>query len=207
MYPPAIQKLIDLFAKFPTVGPKTASRFVFYLIKIPKEKIEELTEAIEELKTKIKLCPLCFNSFEAEEELCPICSDSRRDKSLVCIVEKEVDLEAIEKTRKFKGLYFVLGGIISGFEKEKEKEKMEERVNKLIERIKGETSFAKATEVKEVILAINPTTEGQNTAWWLQRKLKSLNIKITQLGQGLPKGGELEYADEETLSSALESRR
>lgn len=199
MYPPSIQKLIDLFAKFPTVGPKTASRFVFYLIKIPKEKIEELTGAIKELRNKIKLCPLCFNSFEAEEELCPICSDGRRDKTLICIVEKEVDLEAIEKTKKFKGLYFVLGGTITGFEKEKEK--MEERVGKLIERIE------KDPKIKEVILALNPTTEGQNTSLWLQRKLKSLEIKITQLGRGLPTGGELEYADEETLTSALESRK
>ena len=205
MYPPSIQKLIDLFSKFPTVGPKTASRFVFHLIKTPKEKIEELTRTIEGLKSKIKLCSLCFNSFEGEEEHCSICSDKTRDKSLICIVEKEVDLEAIEKTRKFKGLYFVLGGTISGFEKEKEKEKMEERVKKLIERIKGEPAFAKASG--EVILAINPTTEGQSTTLWLQRKLKGLNKKITQLGQGLPKGGELEYADEETLSSALESRR
>lgn len=205
MYPPSIQKLIDLFSKFPTVGPKTASRFVFHLIKTPKEKIEELTKAIEGLKSKIKLCVLCFNSFEGEEEICPICSDKTRDKSLICLLEKEVDLEAIEKTKKFKGLYFVLGGTISGFEKEKEKEKMEERVNKLIERIKEEPAFAKASG--EVILALNPTTEGQNTALWLQRKLKSLEIKITQLGQGLPKGGELEYADEETLASALESRR
>ncbi|GAI40400.1 unnamed protein product, partial [marine sediment metagenome] len=118
MYSKTIQKLIDLFSKFPTVGPRTAARFVFYLIKTPKEEIEKLIKSIEELKDKIKLCPLCFRSFEGEKELCPICSDPKRDKTIICIVEKEVDLESIEKTKKYNGLYFVLGGIISGFEKE-----------------------------------------------------------------------------------------
>jgi recombination protein RecR len=201
MYSPTIQKLIELFSKFPTVGPRTAARFVFYLTRLPKEKVDELLKAIEELKTKIKICPLCFNSFEGTEELCPICQDPRRDKNIICLVEKEVDLEAIEKTGKFKGLYFVLGGTISGLEKEKEKERIEERVEKLENRIKENS------EIKELILALNPTTEGQSTALWLQRKLKNLGIKITQLGRGLPVGGELEYADEETLSSALESRK
>jgi recombination protein RecR len=203
MYSPTIQKLIDLFSKFPTVGPRTAARFVFYLTRLPKEKVDELLKAIEELKTKIKICPLCFNSFEGEGEkdICSICQDPRRDKTILCLVEKEVDLEAIEKTGKFKGLYFVLGGTISGLEKEKEKERIEERVEKLENRIKENS------EIKELILALNPTTEGQSTTLWLQRKLKNLGIKITQLGRGLPVGGELEYADEETLSSALESRK
>ncbi|MDI6883374.1 MAG: recombination mediator RecR [Patescibacteria group bacterium] len=222
MFSPTIEKLITLFSKFPTVGPRTAARFVFYLIKTPKEKVEELIRAITDLKNKIKICPLCFNSFESErisekEEFCPICSDPSRDKSLICLVEKEVDLETVEKTKKFKGIYFVLGGTISGFEKEKEKKKIEERVEKLIERVKGEPSFAsafaktspdkKATEGREIILALNPTPETQQTIFWLQRKLKPLNIKITQLGRGLPVGGELEYADEETISSALKGRR
>jgi len=199
-----IKKLIELFSKFPTVGPRTAARFVFYLIKTPEDKVKELVNTILELKNKIKLCPLCFTPFETktgEEKLCPICADPTRDKSILCVVEKEVDLEAIEKTKKFKGKYFVLGGTISGFEKEGEKKKIEERVEKLINRI-NENS-----EIKEIILALNPTTEGQSTALWLQRKLKPFKIKITQLGRGLPVGGELEYADEETLSSALESRR
>jgi len=201
MYSPTIQKLIELFSKFPTVGPRTAARFVFYLIKAPKEEVDKLLKTIEELKKKIKICPLCFKSFEGEGEICQICADPRRDKTTLCIVEKEVDLEAIEKTGKFKGLYFILGGTISGLEKEEEKRKIEERVEKLKERVE------KDKEIKEIILALNPTTEGQSTTLWLERKLKPLNIKITQLGRGLPVGGELEYADEETLSSALESRR
>jgi len=173
---------------------------------------------MEDLKAKIKICPLCFKSFEGEENLCPICGNPKRDKGVICIVEKEMDLEAIEKTGKYKGLYFILGGTISGFGKEKEKKKIEERVNGLIERIKGEPSppaggastFAEASvdgSEGEIILALNPTTEGQNTSLWLKRELKDLKIKTTQLALGLPVGGELEYADEETLSSAFESRR
>ena len=205
MFSPKIQKLIEFFSKFPTVGPRTAARFVFYLIKTPKEKVEELTKSIQELKEKIKICPFCFNSFEVDseqEEICPVCSDQKRDKSTVCIVEKEIDLEAIEKIRKYKGLYLVLGGTVSGLSNKEVKKGIEERVDKLIKRIKEPDS-----KIKEIILALNPTMEGENTTLWLQRKLKELNKKITQLGQGLPKGGELEYADEETLSSALESRR
>ena len=201
MFSPHIQKLIDIFSKFPTVGPRTAARFVFYLIKTPTEKVEELIRAIEELKAKIKICPLCFKSFEDEGEFCSICRDKTRDRTSICIIEKEFDLEAIEKTGKFKGLYFILGGTISRLEKPKQKEEVEKRIDKLIERVKKD-------QIKEIILALNPTIEGQNTSLLLQRRLKNLGIKkITRLGQGLPVGGELEYADEETLSSALESRR
>ncbi|MDP2864286.1 MAG: recombination mediator RecR [bacterium] len=213
MFSPHIQKLIDIFSKFPTVGPRTAARFVFYLIKIPEEKVEELIKSIEELKAKIKICPLCFKSFEPaqipekleagkdEGEFCSICQDASRDKTLICIIEKEVDLEAIEKTGKFKGFYFILGGTISKLEKAKQKEEIEKRIDKLIKRVEKD-------QIKEIILALNPTTEGQNTSLLLQRKLKNLGIKkITRLGQGLPVGGELEYADEETLSSALEGRK
>ena len=201
MYSKTIQKLIDLFSKFPTVGPRTAARFVFYLIKTPQEEIEKLIKTIEELKEKMKICSLCSRSFEGEKELCPICSDPKRDKAVICIVEKEVDLESIEKTKKYNGLYFVLGGSISGFGKDKKKEEIEKRVEKLIERIKQDK------EIKEIILALNPNTEGKTTSLLIQRKLKDSGIKTTHLGCGLPMGGELEYADEETLSSALESRR
>ena len=207
MYSKTIQKLIDLFSKFPTVGPRTAARFVFYLIKTPQEEIEKLIKTIEELKEKMKICSLCFRSFEGEGELCPICSNPKRDKAVICIVEKEVDLESIEKTKKYHGLYFVL---------DKKEEEIEQRVEKLIERIKGEPAFARAPtsaeattgkSAGEVILALNPTIEGKTTSLLIQRKLKNLEIKTTHLGCGLPMGGELEYADEETLSSALESRR
>ena len=198
MYSPSIQKLIDLFSKFPTIGPRTAARFVFYLMKISKEEIEELINAISNLKKTVKICSFCFNPFEGEGELCSICADSSRDRTLLCIVEKETDLITLEKTKKYKGLYFILGGTVSTFKK-KDIEKL--RTKELEERIKNHP------ETKEVIIAINPTTEGEATALYLERLLKPLNKKITRLGRGLPVGAELEYADEETLGAAFEGRK
>jgi len=198
MYPPSIQKLIDLFSKFPTVGPRTASRFVFYLVEKSKEDVDKLVVAILDLKKNVKLCKLCFNPFEGEGELCEICSNPARDKSLLCIIEKETDLLVIEKTKKYKGLYFILGGTVSRLKKA-DIEKL--RTKESEERVKNHP------EIKEIIIAVNPTTEGEATALYLERLLKPLNIKITRLGRGLPVGGELEYADEETLGSALEGRK
>ena len=198
MFSPTIQKLINLFSKFPTVGPRTAARFVFYLIKKPKEEIEELIKTISDLKKNVKTCSLCFNSFEGEEELCKICSNPSRDQTLLCVVASEIDLEVIEKIKKYQGLYFVLGGTVSRLKKtDIEKLKIKE-LQKIIKN---------SPQIKEIILALNPTPEGEATALYLERLLKPLNKKITKLGRGLPVGGELEYADEETLSSALESRR
>jgi len=205
MYPPSIQKLIDLFSKFPTIGPRTAARFVFYLMKISKEEIEELINSISNLKKTVKICSCCFNPFEGEGELCSICADSSRDKTLLCVIEKETDLFTLEKTKKYKGLYFILGGTVSKFKKEDIKKL---RVDELIERIKNPQKFGiEISKFEEIILAINPTTEGEATILYLQRKLKPLGIKITRLGRGLPVGGELEYADEQTLGSAFEGRK
>jgi len=197
MYSKTIQKLIEIFSKFPTVGQRTATRFVFYLIKRDKKEIEELSKAILDLKEKVKFCKNCFKPFEGEGEICEICSDKTRDKSLLCIVEKETDLEAIEKTKKYRGLYFVLGGPVSAIKKEELKKL---RIKELEERVKDK-------KIKEIIIATSLTTEGEALALFLERKLKNSGKKITRLGRGLPTGGELEYADEETLSSALESRR
>jgi len=197
MYPKTIQKLIELFAKFPTVGQRTATRFVFYLIKRDKKEIEELSRAILDLKEKVKFCKNCFKPFEGDGEICEICSDKTRDKSLICVVEKETDLEAIEKTKKYNGVYFVLGGPISAIKKEELKKL---RIKELEERIKDK-------RIKEIIIATSLTTEGEALGLFLERKLKNFGKKITKLGRGLPTGGELEYADEETLSSALESRK
>ncbi|PIQ05562.1 MAG: recombination protein RecR [Candidatus Nealsonbacteria bacterium CG18_big_fil_WC_8_21_14_2_50_37_10] len=198
MYSPTIQKLIDIFSKFPTVGPRTAARFVFYLLKKPKEEIENLISSINELKNNVKICKLCFNPFQGDGELCEICQKPSRDKSLLCLVEKETDLISIEKTKKYNGLYFILGGTVSAL-KRADIEKL--RIKELEERIKNHP------EIKEIILATNSTTEGQATALYLERLLKPLNKKITRLGRGLPVGAELEYADEETLGSALEGRK
>ncbi len=189
----SIQKLINIFSKFPTVGPRTAARFVFYLIKLSPAELDELSAGLEDLRKNIRLCSSCFNP--AEQGICPICQDKARDSSLLCIVEKETDLDSIEKTKKYKGLYFILGGTIN---LKKTKEAI--RINELKEKIKS-------GNFKEIIIAINPTAEGESTSLFLERELKEFNLKITRLGRGLPIGGELEYADEETLSSAFEGRK
>ena len=197
MYPPVIQKLIDLFSKFPTVGPRTAARFIFYLIKLPQKEFEEFLNSITNLRKAIKVCSSCFNPFEdSEETLCSICRDNSRNKILLCVVEKEIDLITIEKTKKYKGVYFILGGTI-GLKKDNAKKL---RIKDLEERIKN-------ADFKEIIIATNPTTEGEATALYIERELKPLGKKITRLGRGLPVGGELEYADEETLGSAFEGRK
>jgi recombination protein RecR len=205
MYPKSIQKLIDLFSKFPTIGPRTASRFVFYLRSVDKKEVKELLTSIINLRKNVKICSFCFNSFEGEGNLCNICSDTRRDKNLLCVVEKETDLTSLEKTRKYKGLYFILGGTVSKLKRE-DIEKL--RTKELVERIKNLAKFGiQNLKIQEVILAINPTTEGEATILYLERVLKPLGIKTTRLGRGLPLGAELEYADEETLGSALDGRK
>lgn len=200
----SIEKLQNIFRNFPTVGQRTAGRFVYYLMKLPKEKIDELTNAIIELKNKIKLCQLCFNPFEdsrspASANLCAICSDAKRDKNLLCIVEKETDLLSIENTKKFNGLYFILGGTVALLKKENtDNLKIEELKNRV-----------KSGNFSEIIVALNPTPEGRATSGLVESTIKEtgVNSKITHLAKGIPVGGELEYADEETLENALEGRK
>ena len=140
MYPPAIQKLIDLFSKFPTVGPRTAARFVFYLMKLSEEEIKNLVSSISDLRKTIKICKFCFNPFQGEGELCSICSNPGRDRTLLCIIEKETDLTPIEKTKKYKGLYLILGGTVSTLKKANI-EKL--RVKELAERVKTHPEIKK----------------------------------------------------------------
>lgn len=216
MYPPVIKKIIALFSKFPTVGPRTAARFVFYLIKMPQKEFDEFISSLTDLKKSIKICGFCFNPFnasassaqvasaDAEENLCPICNNPGRDKTMLCVVEKETDLIAIEKTKRYKGLYFILGGTVSTLRNENIKKL---RIEKLKERVKEPKKFIANAEFKEVIVATNPTTEGEATALLIERELKPLGTRITRLGRGLPTGGELEYADEDTLGSAFEGRK
>ncbi len=217
MFSPFIKKLIEQFTKFPTIGPRTASRFVFYLLKAPKEEVKQLSKTIFELQEKIKTCFFCFNSFEpvstfastkvpvVSDNVCQICSNPTRDRTLLCVIEKEIDLIALEKTKKYKGLYFVLGGTITGSTQEALKKI---RTQELIKRIKDPVNFhISKANFKEIIIAINPTIEGIATAMYLERMIKPLNKKITRLARGLPSGSELEYADEETLSSALDNRK
>jgi len=200
MHSPTIQKIIALFSKFPTVGPRTAARFVFYLMKLSPEETEEILKSISELKKNVKTCSFCYNPFESKEEndLCSICSNPIRNKGLLCVIANETDLETIEKIKKYNGRYFILGGTVSALRKS-DMEKL--RIKELEERIKNHP------EIQEIILAINPTSDGETTTLYLERLLKPLNKKITRLGRGLPVGAELEYADEETLRNALEGRK
>ncbi len=195
MFPSCIQNLINEFSKLPGIGPKAAERIVFYLLEKPKKEVKEFIKAIIEIKTKTKICQQCFNI--SEDKLCQICSDPKRNKSIICIVEEPLDIIPLEKTGQFKGLYHVLGGTIASSEGITP-EKL--HIKELIKRVKKE-------KIKEVIIATNPTTEGETTALYLVRLLKSLNIKITRLGRGLPTGASLEYADEITLSNALIGRK
>ncbi|MGD0577126.1 MAG: recombination mediator RecR [Candidatus Staskawiczbacteria bacterium] len=199
----SIEKLKNLFSKFPTVGQRTAMRFVYYLMKLPKEKVDELQNAISELKNKIKLCQMCFNPFEGNNLICPICQDSSRNKNLLCIVEKETDLLSIESTKKYNGLYFILGGTIAMMRKE---DLNNLRVEELKKRISGS-----GNNFSEIIVALNPTPEGRATSVLVEQTIKEIfpnpNFKITHLAKGIPVGGEMEYADEETLENALEGRK
>ena len=199
-HPASIQKLIQLFSKFPTIGTRTASRFVFYLLRSSKKEVEELSESILKLQENIKQCSSCFNFFEPKQGVidCDVCSDSSRDRSILCLVEKEADFLAIEKTNKYKGMYFILGGTISILQKKNAKRIRDQELKKRLE---------KDSKIKEIIIATNSTAEGRATVLYLERVLKPFNKKITKLAIGLPVGGELEYADEETLLSALEQRK
>lgn|SRR3989344_1920302 len=196
----SIKKLTELFAKFPTVGPRTAGRFVFYLINQPKEIAEELIWAIQELKNNITLCAFCFNPHESGNNLCAICFDATRHGQVLCIVEKENDLISIERTGRYKGLYFILEG------------QEPARIKSLKERMQNPEAFGMPRIIfSEIIIATNPTPEGKTISALIVQMLKELPnftaLKITHLAKGLPVGGELEYADEETLESALEGRK
>jgi recombination protein RecR len=188
----SIKKLQDLFSKFPTVGRRTAGRFVYYLIHQPTQTTDELIAAIHELKKGVKLCAWCFNPHETSEKLCLICADPSRNKQQLCIVEKEADLLTIEASKRYKGLYFILGATLPE----------SPRLLDLKKRVS-------AGNLEEVIIAINSTPDGKATTTLIERTLKELpqKLKITRLAQGLPVGGELEYADEETLEGAFEGRK
>jgi recombination protein RecR len=194
MFPKSFQKLINHFASLPSVGPKMAERLVLYLWKYDQEKLDDFAETLKELKLRISFCTECFNI--SENGLCSICQDKKRDRSLICVVEEPLDVIAIEKTRQMRGLYHVLGGTINAPVDKNNALK----INELISRLKK-------NPVKEVMLATNPTTEGEATALYLARLIRPLNIKLTRLARGLPTGGDIEYADEATLSGSIEGRK
>jgi recombination protein RecR len=195
LYAAPVQELIDQLGRLPGVGPKSAQRIAFYLLKLPKEDAERLADAITEVKARISFCRRCWNV--AEGELCDLCGDERRDASIVCVVEEPRDIVAVEKTQEFRGLYHVLQGAISPIEGIGPEQL---RVKELLTRVDAEG-------IKEVILCTNPNLEGEATAMYLARLLKPLGLSVTRIASGLPVGGDLEYADELTLGRALEGRR
>ena len=197
--PRPLRSLIESFEKLPGIGPKTAQRLAFYLLHVPQEQLDEFAESAQNLKKNTVLCSLCYNV--AEKDPCPVCLDQNRDKSTICVVEQPLDVLALEKTGTFKGLYHVLHGAISPLNNIGPDELY---IKQLIDRLK-----LKIQPVSEIILAMNPNMEGEATAMYLQKQIKNQNeeIKITRLGQGLPIGADLEYADEITLSRALEGRK
>jgi recombination protein RecR len=193
LYPEIIEKLIEKLEKLPGIGPKSAERIVYYLISEKDENVISLGQTIISLKNEVKLCKRCFNF--AEKELCNICLDDKRE-NIICIVEEVTDLISIEKTN-FKGRYHVLWGRISLLDNVKPEQL---KVKQLIERIKNE-------KVEEIIIATNPTVEGENTATYISEILKNTGIKISRLAIGVPIGSELEYIDSQTLKKAIEGRK
>ncbi|MBI5030172.1 MAG: recombination protein RecR [Chloroflexi bacterium] len=194
--PRAVTRLIDEFHRLPGVGPKTAQRLTFFLLRAPKEQAQSLAEALTGLKEHIVNCSICQNI--AEENPCAICRDDSRDRSIICVVEEPLDVLAIERTREYRGLYHVLHGAISPVEGIGPDDLRMQELLTRIQRDKG---------IKEIVLATNPNLEGEATAMYLERLVKPLGVKLTRLARGLPVGGDLEYADEVTLTRALEGRR
>ena len=195
MYEGEIQELIDELGRLPGVGPKSAQRIAFYLLQADEDQAKRLAEVLTEVKERVRFCEQCGNV--AEAELCNICRDPRRSKASICVVEESKDVQAIERTREFKGLYHVLGGAISPIE----------GIGPDNLRIKELVARLADPEIKEIIIATDPNLEGEATATYLTRMLSPMGITISRLASGLPVGGDLEYADEITLGRAFEGRR
>ncbi len=194
-YAAPIAKLIDELSKLPGVGSKTAQRLAFHILNMSLEDVEQLSGSITSAKKNIRYCKICCNI--TDSDTCNICSNTKRDSSMICVVEDPKDVVAMEKTREFKGLYHVLNGAISPMEGIGPEEI---RIKELLKRIAE-------NEIKEIILATNPNIEGEATAMYISRLLKPVGIMVTRIAHGVPVGGDLEYADEVTLMKALEGRR
>jgi len=191
-----VARLIDEFSRLPGIGPKTASRLVFYLLRAPEEQAQLLADALRELRERITFCGVCFNI--TENDPCAVCIDEGRDRSVICVVEEPLDVIAIERTRDYHGLYHVLHGTIAPVEGIGPDDL---RITELLPRLHA------APPVREVIIATNPNMEGEATAMYVARQLEGTDVRVTRLARGLPVGGDLEYADEVTLSRALAGRQ
>ncbi len=194
-FTPPLAKLIEEFQRFPGVGPKSAQRMAFYVLSMSADSVRGFAHAVVDAKEKVKNCSRCFHL--SSEDPCELCSSDKRDRSVMCVVAESRDVIAIERTREYKGSYHVLTGLISPLDgKGPDQLSIRELINRVHE-----------SEVKEVILAINPTIEGDTTVLYLTRLLKPLGAKVTRIAFGLPMGADMEYADDVTLSKALEGRR
>ena len=195
--PISIQNLIDAFSRLPGIGPKTASRLTFFLLNAPEDIAGELSEALHELKANTVDCPICFNVTSAGRTECEICASTERDPGVVCVVEEPLDVLAMERTGGFQGRYHVLRGALSPIEGIGPEDLT---IHELIRRVK-------AGGIRELILATNPSMEGDATAMYIQQQINILDVKVTRLARGLPIGGDLEYADQTTLLRALTGRQ
>jgi len=197
--PRAIEKVIEGFERLPGIGPKSAQRLGFYLLHVPQESLNEFAAALSNLKKEISICKNCFNI--GNTELCEICSDDKRDESFICVVEDSLDVVSIEKSGKFTGVYHVLHGLVDPLNSIGPEDIY---IPQLLARLKNN-----GTNIKEILIATNPTMEGEATAMYIHKQVKSQNpkVKITRIGRGLPIGADIEYADETTISRALEGRQ
>ena len=194
-FPAALQDLADQFARLPGIGGKTAQRLAFYVLSLPESDAQDFADAILAAKKTVHTCPICQNL--TDREVCPICDDDMRDKSLICVVADPKDVIAMERSREFNGVYHVLHGVISPLNHVTQDDI---KIRELLQRV--------ATgQVREIIMATNPDTEGEATAMYISRLLRPMEIKVTRLAYGVPVGSQLEYADEVTLSRALEGRQ
>ena len=194
-FPAALQNLTDQFARLPGIGGKTAQRLAFHVLSLPLEDAESFAEAILEAKRQVHTCPECQNL--TDREICPICDDDMRDHGVICVVAEPKDVIAMERSREFRGVYHVLHGVISPLNHVTQDDI---KIRELLMRVGS-------GEVREVIMATNPDTEGEATAMYISRLLRPMEVKVTRLAYGVPVGSQLEYADEVTLSRALEGRQ
>ncbi len=194
-FPAALQELTDQFARLPGIGGKTAQRLAFHVLNLPTEEAENFANAIITAKKTIHTCPVCQNL--TDREVCPICEDDMRDKQVICVVAEPRDVVAMERSREFSGVYHVLHGVISPLNHVTQDDI---RIRELLMRVG-------TGDVREVIMATNPDTEGEATAMYISRLLRPMEVKVTRLAYGVPVGSQLEYADEVTLSRALEGRQ
>lgn len=194
-FPAALQELADQFARLPGIGGKTAQRLAFHVLGLPLADAQAFADAILEAKKTVRTCPVCQNL--TDQEICPICDDESRDHGLICVVAEPKDVIAMERSREFQGVYHVLHGVISPLNHVTQDDI---RIRELLQRVAS-------GEVSEVIMATNPDTEGEATAMYISRLLRPMEVKVTRLAYGVPVGSQLEYADEVTLSRALEGRQ